>query len=79
MASRVGRRYAAYCTTVGKAMMAELPESELDAILRQTQLKPITPRTVTSAEVLKAELKLIRARGYAVNNSEVEAARLAAG
>jgi len=72
MASRVGRRHAAYCTAVGKAMLAELPESELDAILRQTQLKPFTPRTITSAEVLKAELKLIRARGYAVDNEEFE-------
>lgn len=72
MASRVGRRHPAYCTAVGKAMMAELPESELEEILEQTELKPITPRTITSAEVLKKELKLIRGRGYAVDDEEIE-------
>jgi DNA-binding IclR family transcriptional regulator len=72
MASRVGRRIAAYCTAVGKAVMAQLPEAELDEILEQTELKAITPRTITSAEALKKEFKLIRERGYAVDDEEVE-------
>jgi DNA-binding IclR family transcriptional regulator len=72
MASRVGRRHAAYCTAVGKAMMAELPEAELDEILGQIELKPITPRTITSIEALKNEFKLIRERGYAVDDEEIE-------
>ncbi len=71
-ASRVGVRHAAYCTAVGKAMMAELPERELDALLDQIELKPITSRTITSPNVFRAELKRIRSRGYALDDEEIE-------
>jgi len=72
MASRVGRRHPAYCTAVGKAMMAELPEKELGALLDEVDLKPVTSRTITSPAAFRAELDLIRARGYAVDDEEIE-------
>ena len=72
LASRVGRRSPAYCTSVGKAMLAELPASEVDAIIKQSGLKKITPHTIVTPEVLKEELKTIRSRGYAIDDEENE-------
>jgi DNA-binding IclR family transcriptional regulator len=72
MASRIGRRNPAHCTSVGKAIMAFLPESEVDDILRQHGLQRMTPKTLTTPAALKAELKSIRERGYAIDNEENE-------
>jgi DNA-binding IclR family transcriptional regulator len=72
LASRVGRRSPAYCTSVGKAILAELPAQEVDAIIKQSGLRRITPHTIVNPVVLKEELKLIRARGYAIDNEENE-------
>lgn len=72
MASRIGRRNPAHCTSVGKAIMAYLPESETDDILRQHGLKRATSKTITTPAELKAELKLIRDKGYSVDNEENE-------
>jgi len=72
LASRVGRRVPAYCTSVGKAILAELPEAEVDAILRRARLKRLTKHTITSATALKTELIRIRARGYAIDDEENE-------
>jgi len=72
MASRIGRRNPVHCTSVGKAILAFLPESEADDILRQHGLKRLTPKTMTTPAELKADLKLIRDRGYAIDNEENE-------
>jgi IclR family acetate operon transcriptional repressor len=53
-------------------MLAELPESEVTAIIRRWGLKPVTAKTITSASALKTELKAVRARGYAIDDEEKE-------
>lgn len=68
----VGSRAPAYCTAVGKAMLAELADSEVNEIIRRWGLKAITPNTITTATALKTELRAIRARGYAIDNEEKE-------
>src|SRR5215831_8863146 len=72
MSSRIGRRNAAHSTSVGKAIMALLPESETDDILRQHGLKRMSAKTITTSAQLKADLKVIRERGYAIDNEESE-------
>lgn len=72
MASSVGRRAPAYCTAMGKAMLAALPESEVDDIIRRSGLKPLTRKTITTPAELKAELKAIRMRHYAIDDEEKE-------
>lgn len=72
MASRIGRRNPAHCTSVGKAIMAYLPESEVDDILRQHGLRRLTAKTITTPAELKAELKAIHDRGYSIDNEENE-------
>ncbi|WP_324715865.1 IclR family transcriptional regulator [Carboxydochorda subterranea] len=72
MASFVGTRNPAYCTALGKAILAALPEGELESVLAMTRLLPRTPNTITSRGALREELAAARARGYAIDNVENE-------
>jgi len=71
-ACTVGSRAPAYCTAVGKAMLAELPDAEVNDIVRRWGLKAITANTITTAAALRAELRAVRSRGYAIDNEEKE-------
>jgi DNA-binding IclR family transcriptional regulator len=71
-ACTVGSRAPAYCTAVGKAMLAELPDAEVHNIVRRWGLKAVTKNTITTESALKAELKAIRSRGYAIDDEEKE-------
>jgi IclR family acetate operon transcriptional repressor len=74
VASRTGSVLAANCTASGKALLAELPDAEVSAIFAgQAELTALTARSITSAARLLAELRKVRARGYAVNVEESEA------
>ncbi|HEV2986947.1 MAG TPA: IclR family transcriptional regulator [Candidatus Angelobacter sp.] len=72
MASSVGRRNPAYCTAVGKAILAWLPEAQVESIVRKHGLKAITSNTITSFLELKTEMTAIRDRGYAIDDEEIE-------
>lgn len=54
----------------GKALLAFLPEAELERLLQTLPLAPITPETITDLPALQAELDQTRARGYAVSVGE---------
>jgi len=71
-ACTVGSRAPAYCTAVGKAMLAELPDAEVNKIIHRWKLKPVTRNTITTASALKDELKAARTRGYAIDDEEKE-------
>jgi DNA-binding IclR family transcriptional regulator len=71
MASRVGSRAPAYCTGVGKAILAWLPEPALDEVVA-AGLTARTPHTITDPVRLRAELAKVRERGYAVDDRENE-------
>ena len=55
-----------------KVLLAWLPDPELEAVLRQTELTRYTERTVTDPAALRAELAAIRQAGYAVSYGEVD-------
>jgi IclR family transcriptional regulator, pca regulon regulatory protein len=67
-----GSRLPAYCTSMGRVMLAALPEAEAIAILTAAPLTMRTPFTVTSVPVLLDELTRVRAQGYAMIDQEVE-------
>src|SRR5260370_14613940 len=71
-ACTVGSRAPAYCTAVGKAMLAELGEPEVADVIRGWGLKAVTANTITTATALKAELRAVRSRGYATDDEEKE-------
>jgi DNA-binding IclR family transcriptional regulator len=72
MATSVGRRNPAHCTAVGKAILAYLSPSQVEAIVRKQGLNAMTAKTITSFVELKKELGAIRERGYAIDNEEIE-------
>jgi DNA-binding IclR family transcriptional regulator len=66
----LGSRPPAYCCAPGKAMLAFLPEDELDAVLPKIRFEKHTAHTITSRTKLLAEFERIRACGYAVDHGE---------
>jgi DNA-binding IclR family transcriptional regulator len=72
MYSQAGKVGPAYCTGVGKAMLAYLPEAELAPVLQRQAWHPFTPKTITDAASMRAELAAIRARGHAFDDEEHE-------
>lgn len=71
LASDVGRHLVATTTATGKAMLAQLPWSEVAARLRAGHPLPaLTARSITDAASLEAELTKVRATGYAVDDEE---------
>ncbi|HWR15351.1 MAG TPA: IclR family transcriptional regulator [Terriglobales bacterium] len=72
LSSSIGRRNPAHCTGVGKAIMAWMPEREVDAIIRKHGLPRFTPKTLVTPAELKSDLKICRQRGYAIDDEEHE-------
>lgn len=72
MYSQAGKVGPAYCTGVGKAMLAYLPDDELAEVLDQQSFHEFTSTTLTSATRLRAELRDIRANGYGFDREEHE-------
>lgn len=72
MPSQVGRRLPAHCTGVGKALIAFLPDEILRSLIDRRGLPAFTPNTITDPARLAEELAVTRARGYSVDNEEIE-------
>lgn len=73
VAINVGTRFPAYATSMGRVLLAGLPEDELEGYLAQVPLDPLTQRTVSTGEELRAELADVRRQGYALVDQELEA------
>jgi len=72
VAINVGTRFPAYATSMGRVMLAGLPEAELEEYLRRARLEPLTDRTLHSPAALRAELDHVRVQGHAVVDQELE-------
>jgi DNA-binding IclR family transcriptional regulator len=67
----VGRHLPASCTATGKALLAGLPEAELERRLAGASLTRFTSHSITDADQLKADLATTRARGWAIDDQEL--------
>ena len=67
----VGSRLPAYCTSMGKVLLAFLPDDERTALLDQIELSPRGPNTLTARRALLEELGRVREAGLAINNEEL--------
>lgn len=67
-----GTRLPTYCTSMGRVMLAALPEAEALAILTSADRPARTAFTLTDPAAIMAELARIRTQGYAINDQEVE-------
>jgi DNA-binding IclR family transcriptional regulator len=68
--SRVGAQLEAYCTGLGKVLLAALPKDALDNFLSEGDLVALTPSTITQSSVLREHLAQVREQGFAVDNGE---------
>jgi len=69
---RVGSRLPAYCTSMGRVLLANLPAEELERLLPDIEFTPRTERTVRSMEKLRQILRQVQRNGYAIVDQELE-------
>jgi len=67
----IGSRLPAYCTSMGKILLAYQPRSEREVLIENVDLRPRGPNTLTARRALRAELERVRALGLAINNEEL--------
>lgn len=70
--TEVGHRVYAHCSAMGKAILSQLPESEVRAMMERTGMPAQTPSTITDLSVLMGQLRQIREQGYALDEEEHE-------
>jgi IclR family transcriptional regulator, pca regulon regulatory protein len=68
----VGSRLPAFCTSMGRVLMADLPAEKLDEFLARVEFKRYTDRTVANAEKLRQILRLVQRNGYCIVDQELE-------
>ncbi len=68
----VGSRLPAFCTSMGRILMADLPAEKLDEFLARVEFKRYTERTVANAEKLRQVLRLVQRNGYCIVDQELE-------
>lgn len=72
VAITIGTRFPAYVTSMGRALLAGLPDADAGAVLDASDLRPLTDRTMSDRAELLAELARVRAQGWAFVDGELE-------
>ena len=72
VSSYVGMRWPVHTSAVGKALLAFLPESELQQNVQKLKLKRATPFTITSKRFFERQLRSFRRLGYTWEQNEGE-------
>ena len=70
VATDIGSRLPAHCTSLGKAMLAFVPDDELERLYGSAQLAARTRNTLTTLARLRSDLAQVRRRGFAVDLEE---------
>jgi IclR family pca regulon transcriptional regulator len=68
----VGSRLPAYCTSMGRVLLAALPEAELAACLDRVEIKALTPKTITDKARVAEIIEGVRTDGFALTDEELE-------
>ncbi|SEG99556.1 IclR family transcriptional regulator, pca regulon regulatory protein [Nonomuraea solani] len=68
----IGTRFPAYCTSMGRVLLAGLRAPELEAYLERVELRRLTSRTIALPAALRSELDEVRAQGWAMVDQELE-------
>lgn len=68
----VGTRTPAYCTAMGRVLLAGLGDTEVERFLKGNRLKKLTPNTKTGLREIMHEIDKVRRQGYAINDEELE-------
>lgn len=70
--SRIGKRGPAYCTALGKVLLAWTPASLWEESMRKNGIKAFTENTIRDIQDLKEHLALVRKQGYAIDDGEFQ-------
>lgn len=68
----VGSRLPAYCTSMGRVLLAALPDDEVRRRLQASDLRALTRHTVTDSDALMARIQQVRRQGWSIVNQELE-------
>lgn len=68
--TRLGAQQEAYCSALGKVLLAALDQAALEAYLREGELIALTENTITDPALFRAEIDAVRARGFALDEGE---------
>jgi IclR family transcriptional regulator, pca regulon regulatory protein len=68
----VGSRLPAYCTSMGRVLLAFASESDLDAYMQRVDLVRRTPHTIVEPALLRREIRNVRGEGYSLVDQELE-------
>lgn len=66
----VGRRMRVHTTSVGKSLVAHIPQQRLEQIIAESGMEKRTPKTITTLPRLLKELEKVRTHGYSVDDEE---------
>ncbi|UOQ57490.1 helix-turn-helix domain-containing protein [Leucobacter allii] len=69
----LGTRFPATATSMGRVLLAALPDAELDAVLAASELAPLTPQTLVDPARLRRRIAEVRERGWELIDGELEA------
>jgi IclR family KDG regulon transcriptional repressor len=67
---QMGSKIPAYCSGLGKSLLASQARNQVAAIIGRTELVRRTPKTIASYDLLLQELELISRRGYSIDDEE---------
>ena len=67
-----GNRLPAYCTSMGRVLLASLPEEEFERCLARMELKSFTPKTVRDKTRLREIIQKVRLNKYSITDQELE-------
>lgn len=70
--SWIGKRLPLHCTAIGKALLAWQDEQKIEEILNQIELTRVTENTIINPKKLKEHLRMVRDRGWALDDQENE-------
>ncbi len=70
--TREGTQLEAYCTGIGKVLLAALPVAAREEYLKSGPFIPLTANTLTDLHELRSELIDVGERGYAEDNAEMD-------
>ena len=68
----IGSRLPAYCTSMGRMLLAGLPDGEVLELMRAAPLEPRTRHTLTDPEAVLAKVQQARRQGWCLVNQELE-------
>ncbi len=66
----VGRRMPSFCAAGGRAMLSRLPDDQVDRILAQSDIRPLTPATIIDLDTIRDRIARARRDGYSFVNGE---------